>query len=325
MLPIRTILHPTDFSDCSRHAGDFAAKVAKDYRARLILLHVIEPAVHSPEIMSIAAGERRENAERELRGIERSYPDLRCDHIVVDGFAAREIVRASSEIGPDLIIVGTHGRTGLRRVVMGSVAEEVIRRAPCPVLTLKPTDVPTVDYEDWIADAMATAERREEQLDTMLDAELLSRSAHSSYAVTVERTLRTTNRWLRDVRMGLGERHCHHAFRVLRAVLHALRNRLSIAHVAMLGAQLPLFLRGVMYEGWDPFSKPDRHKADFVMEVTAELAPEPLEYPEEAIQAVFTALGNHLTRGEVAKLKRALPHGIRELWELRHEKPVGAT
>jgi uncharacterized protein (DUF2267 family)/nucleotide-binding universal stress UspA family protein len=300
----------------------FRGQVAKDYRALLVLLHVVEPPISSPEY---ALGERslkREKAEEELREIERSYPELQCDHIIVDGSAAPEIVRVSGEIEPDLIILGTHGRTGLRRVVMGSVAEEVIRRAPCPVLTIKPTDVPTVDYEDWIADAMATAARREQQLDAMVDAELLSRSAHSSYAVTVERTLRTTNRWLRDVRKGLSEEDCHHAFRVLRAVLHVLRDHLSLAHVTMLGAQLPLFLRGVMYEGWDPFSKPERHKSDFVQEVAAQLALDPLDNAQEAIQAVFAALSNHLTRGEVAKLRRALPYEIRELWEL--EKPVGA-
>jgi nucleotide-binding universal stress UspA family protein len=76
MLPIRTILHPTDFSDCSRHAGDFAAKVAKDYGALLVFLHVVEPPFSSPEH---AVGERpfqREKAEGELREIERSYPEL---------------------------------------------------------------------------------------------------------------------------------------------------------------------------------------------------------------------------------------------------------
>jgi nucleotide-binding universal stress UspA family protein len=190
MLPIRTILHPTDFSDCSRHAGDFAAKVAKDYRALLVYLHVVESSISSPENTLGERSMKREKAEDELREIERSYPELQCDHIIVDGSAAPEIVRVSGEIEPDLIILGTHGRTGLRRVVMGSVAEEVIRRAPCPVLTIKPTDVPTVDYEDWIADAMATAERRDQQLDAMVDAELLSRSAHSSYAKSV------MSRWL---------------------------------------------------------------------------------------------------------------------------------
>jgi uncharacterized protein (DUF2267 family) len=224
-------------------------------------------------------------------------------------------------------VLGTHGRTGLGRLVMGSVAEEVVRRAPCPVLTLKPTDMPTVDYEDWIAAAMATGERREPKLDKAIAPEVLSHAANASYAATVEHTLRTTNRWLRDVRRHLPEETVPQAFRLVRAVLHVVRDHLPVDQVASLSAQLPLLLRGLLYEGWDPTSKPERqrHKSDFVKEVNVQMAPEPLERPERAIHAVLMALGNHLTPGEVAKLQRALPHEIRELWELRHQKPVGAT
>jgi uncharacterized protein (DUF2267 family)/nucleotide-binding universal stress UspA family protein len=327
MLPIRTILHATDFSDCSRHAGDFAASLAKDYRARLVLLHVLEPPIHSPEIAAIALGEgsvMREQAEKELVRLETAYKDLRCERRITAGFAAMGIVHVAEEIKPDLIVLGTHGRTGLGRLVMGSVAEEVIRRAPCPVVAMKPTDMPTVDYEDWIAAAMATAERREQQLDKAMAPEVLSQAANASYAATVEHTLRTTNRWLRDVRLRLGEQHSHHAFRVLRAVLHVLRDHLSVDHVASLAAQMPLLLRGILYEGWDPTGKPEkqRHKTDFVAEVKAELAPELLDRAEVAIHAVLMALGNHLTSGEAAKLKRALPHEIRELWEIRRTEPL---
>jgi uncharacterized protein (DUF2267 family)/nucleotide-binding universal stress UspA family protein len=327
MLPIRTILHPTDFSDCSRHAGDFAASLAKDYHARLVLLNVLEPPIHSPEIAAIALGEgsvMREQAEKELVRLETAYKDLRCEHRLTDGFAAMGIVHVAEEIKPDLIVLGTHGRTGLGRLVMGSVAEEVIRRAPCPVVAMKPTDVPTVDYEDWIAAAMATAERREQQLNKAVAPEALSQAANASYAATVEHTLRTTNRWLRDVRIRLGEKHSHHAFRVLRAVLHVLRDHLSVDHVASLAAQMPLLLRGILYEGWDPTGKPEkrRHKADFVAEVYAALAPELLDRAEVAIHAVLVALGNHLTPGEATKLKRALPHEIRELWEIRRTEPL---
>jgi nucleotide-binding universal stress UspA family protein/uncharacterized protein (DUF2267 family) len=329
MLPIRTILHPTDFSDCSRHAGDFAANLARDYRARLVLLHVLELPIHSPKVPAIALAEGhvlRKQAEDELIRLKNAYKDLHCEQQLADGFAAMGIIHVAEEIKPDLIVLGTHGRTGLGRLVMGSVAEDVIRRAPCPVAAVKPTHTPTADYEDWIDAAMASPKQPTEPAEEAIAPEALARAANRSYAATVEHTVRATNRWLRDVRIRLGEKHSHHAFRVLRAVLHVLRDHLSIDHVASLGAQMPLLLRGIVYEGWDPSHKPEkhRHKTDFVSEVKAQLAPEPLDCPEWAIHAVLVALGNHLSAGESAKLKRALPYEIRELWEVQRTKGVAA-
>ena len=330
MLPIRNILHATDFSECSQHAADYAANLAKDYRARLILLHVIEPPIHSPETAAVAISDgsaMRAAAEKEILRLEDKYPDVRRDHIVTDGYAAAEIVSVANDIKPDLIVLGTHGRTGLGRLVIGSIAEDVIRRAPCPVVTLKPTDISTVDYEDWIAEAMAAGERREPRHGKDAAPEVLSQAANASYAATVEHTVRTTNRWLRDVRIRLDLEHSHQALRLVRAVLHVLRDHLSVDHVASLGAQLPLLLRGILYEGWDPTPKPEkqRHSADFLNEITAQLAPEPVDHPEKAVHAVLAALAEHLTAGEVAKLQRALPHEIRELWEVRGEKPVAVS
>jgi uncharacterized protein (DUF2267 family) len=169
---------------------------------------------------------------------------------------------------------------------------------------------------------MASPRQPAELGEESIAPETLARATNSSYAATVEHTLRTTNRWLRDVRLRLGEKHSHHAFRVLRAVLHVLRDHLSIDHVASLGAQMPLLLRGVLYEGWDPTGKPEkqRHQTDFVSEVKGQLAPERLDHAEGAIHAVLMALGSHLTAGEVIKLKRSLPYEIRELWEVRRTK-----
>ena len=72
--------------------------------------------------------------------------------------------------------------------------------------------------------------------------------------------MRTSNRWLRDIRMGLSEENQSRAFRILRAVLHALRDHLAVHQVASLGAQLPLLFRGIWYEGWDPSGKPLRQR-----------------------------------------------------------------
>jgi uncharacterized protein (DUF2267 family) len=110
-------------------------------------------------------------------------------------------------------------------------------------------------------------------------------------------------------------------------VLRVLRDHLPVDHVASLGAQLPLFLRGILYEGWDPTGKrvKSRHTKEFVEEVRAQCDVEWAIEPERAIHAVLTALGTHLTPGEVAKLKRALPNEIRRLWENRFEPPMMAA
>jgi nucleotide-binding universal stress UspA family protein/uncharacterized protein (DUF2267 family) len=319
MLPIRTILHPTDLSDCSRHAGELAANLAKDRDAQLVLLHVIEPSGLAPEL-GIALPDKtlRTAIDGELFELQRSFNGVRCEHVVAEGAPAAEIVRVAREIKSDLIVMGTHGRSRIGRLLLGSVAEEVVRRAPCPVLTLKPTDSQHwINYEDWISAVMAAPDAREPRGEMGISPENLLRAANAGYAATVEQTVRTTNRWLRDVRLYLGEEQGPHAFRLMRTVLHVLRDHLSVKQVASLGAQLPLLLRGILYEGWDPAGKPEKNRrmVDFVEEVKSQMFPEPLEHPERAIHAVLAALGKHLTAGEVAKLRRALPHEIRELWE----------
>jgi nucleotide-binding universal stress UspA family protein/uncharacterized protein (DUF2267 family) len=322
MLPFRTILYPTDFSDCSRHAGDLALHFAKEGRARLVLLHAIEPPNYSPDL-AIALADLdvlRASSDAELQEFQKLCQGVYCERMVAFGYPATEIVRVASEVKADLIVLGSHGRTGIGRLMMGSVAEEVIRRAACPVMVAKPSDVlEAPEYDDWVAAAMAPAMRRVDSSVRAAEPHAMSGRACAGYAQTIEHTVRTTNRWLRDVRIRLGDEHASQAFRLLRAVLHVLRDHLSVDQVASLAAQLPLLLRGILYEGWDPTGKPQklRHGAEFINEVKAQIAPEPIDQPEWSVRAVLTALSSHLTPGEVCKLKRALPHEIRDLWEAR--------
>jgi len=138
MLPVHTILHPTDFSEQSHHAFCLACSLARDYGARLILLHVVAPSVFAygegvfvtdSEGLSLEASEKLNHIE--------PGPAVRAERRVVEGDPIDEILRVAAENHSDLIVMGTHGRTGLRRLLMGSVAEQVVRRAPCPVLTVK--------------------------------------------------------------------------------------------------------------------------------------------------------------------------------------------
>jgi nucleotide-binding universal stress UspA family protein len=140
MLPIRTILHATDFSDSSSFAFRLACALARDYSARLIVLHVAAP----PPVVGYAEGimipepeEGLEELQVKLDEMQPHEPGVAVERRLVEGNSTTEILRAAQETHCDLIVIGTHGRRGLPRLLMGSVAEKVVRRAPCPVLTVR--------------------------------------------------------------------------------------------------------------------------------------------------------------------------------------------
>jgi nucleotide-binding universal stress UspA family protein len=139
--PLRTILHPTDASACSREAFRLACSLARDHGARLIALRVT--AV--PDLVyegygtpgsPLAEEEYVAEARKDVGELRPADPGLALERRVEEGDPAAEILRVAAEAGADLIVMGTHGRTGLRHLLLGSVAEQVVRKAPCPVLTL---------------------------------------------------------------------------------------------------------------------------------------------------------------------------------------------
>jgi nucleotide-binding universal stress UspA family protein len=141
MLPIHTILHPTDFSKPSEDAFRLAASLARDYGAQLIVFHVAPPAsVYGQVAVKIEAEDFHAKLWEEFRGLEKLDPRIRAVDLkseIEEGDAVPAILRKAEGTGCDLIIMATHGRTGVGRLLMGSVAEQVLRRAPCPVLTVK--------------------------------------------------------------------------------------------------------------------------------------------------------------------------------------------
>jgi nucleotide-binding universal stress UspA family protein len=140
MMKIRTILLPTDFSEPSAHARDLAGAIARDYCARLIVLHVKPPPVAVSGVMTPEPLDPPEHAaelRRQLDAWRPAGPSVLVEHVMLVGDEATEIIRLAEDEGYDLIVMGTHGRTGVGRLLMGSVAEKVLRRAPCPVLTVK--------------------------------------------------------------------------------------------------------------------------------------------------------------------------------------------
>jgi nucleotide-binding universal stress UspA family protein len=141
MLAIKTILHPTDFSERSDQAFGLACSLARDHGARVIVLHVLPPVVvHPGGVMTPEPGPYKEECWGQLRRRQPDDPRVPVEHLLAEGSPSEGILQAAREKGCDLIVLGPHGRTGLGRVLMGSVAEAIVRKAPCLVLTVKAPD-----------------------------------------------------------------------------------------------------------------------------------------------------------------------------------------
>jgi nucleotide-binding universal stress UspA family protein len=138
MLPVHTILHPTDFSQQSHNAFRLACALARDYGAHLILLHVASRPVigYAEGVFPIGLDEFLLEGRAKLAQLEPGS-SVFTERRVEEGDAVEAILRVAEEVHSDLIVMGTHGRTGLTRLLMGSVAEHVVRKAACPVLTVK--------------------------------------------------------------------------------------------------------------------------------------------------------------------------------------------
>lgn len=150
MIAVRRVLAPTDFSDHSKPAVKYAAEVAEKFGAELILLHVVPdlalvlPDAVMPMPVGTADMDSMLNAARE--GLARLAAELGLTRLnprfeVRVGSAAAEIVAAATDFKADLMCVSTHGRSGLAHLLLGSVAERIVRHAPatCPVLVIRPT------------------------------------------------------------------------------------------------------------------------------------------------------------------------------------------
>ena len=136
----RKILYPTDFSTAAEAVLPEAVALARDRNAVLVILHVQEPAVAYCESGVNYYALSQPNGEmltKMLREVVPPGEGVRYEHRLAVGNPAEEIVRIARKEHVDLIVMGTHGRSGLGRLVMGSVAESVLRQAPCPVMTCK--------------------------------------------------------------------------------------------------------------------------------------------------------------------------------------------
>lgn len=145
---LKQILVPVDFSECSRKALQYALPLARQFNAGLILLHVLQPYVPIAEMPSQEM-ESLEDARRDLEEVQAEAGTTVVSRVEVRrGAPHTQIIDAAKELDVDLIVISTHGRKGLTRVLLGSTAEKVIRHAGCPVLVVR-----EVEHEFVAADA----------------------------------------------------------------------------------------------------------------------------------------------------------------------------
>jgi uncharacterized protein (DUF2267 family) len=132
-----------------------------------------------------------------------------------------------------------------------------------------------------------------------------------------ETTVQATETWLKDIMELMGWHDRQRAYHALRLVLHAVRDRLSVYQAAALGAQLPMLVRGLYYEGWHPANKPvkERKHDEFLAQIDKDYKDDWCVDPEQVVRAVLQVLASHVSPGEVRRVKAALPAAIRSLWE----------
>jgi nucleotide-binding universal stress UspA family protein len=149
MIKLRRILVPTDFSDSARHASHYAIAFALEFKAEIVLLHVVEtiavgyasdlfPVPMAEAFLEISTYARNELAKlaEEIRGKGVTVRE----NVIVQGKPVTEILRVARDEKVDMIVLGTHGKGVLDKALFGSTTERVVRKAPCPVLTCRPSD-----------------------------------------------------------------------------------------------------------------------------------------------------------------------------------------
>jgi nucleotide-binding universal stress UspA family protein len=140
---LKKILVPIDFSECSRKALRYAIPLAKEHNAAIMLLYVVPTQYAVGEYGGIdyasLEADMRATGDQQLAtmAVDEVRGQVRADTVVRAGSPMAEIIEAAKSLSADVIVISTHGHTGLKHVLLGSVAEHVVRRAPCPVLVVR--------------------------------------------------------------------------------------------------------------------------------------------------------------------------------------------
>jgi nucleotide-binding universal stress UspA family protein len=145
MIAFKEIVVPTDFSEHSLRAIDYGVDIGEKFSSHITLVYVIEPLLQAADLTWTTVDfeelnkAHRESAEKQLKQIVagRIPKGTPCDSTILFGKPFVEILKYAEEENADLIVMATHGRGAISHILMGSTAEKVVRKAPCPVLTVK--------------------------------------------------------------------------------------------------------------------------------------------------------------------------------------------
>ena len=145
MIKLKRVLVPTDFSDSAKHAFTYGVSFAREYKAELVLLHVVENLTvgYASDLFPVPMAEVFQEisgyAKTELAKLaeEAKQKGVAVTELVAQGKPSAEIIRYAADNGVDMIVLGTHGKGMLDQALFGSTTERVVRRAPCPVLTVR--------------------------------------------------------------------------------------------------------------------------------------------------------------------------------------------
>ncbi len=146
MINIKNILCPVDHSDCSKEALKYAVSFAMKDHSKLYLLHVIDIRAFDESINAMTTQIPDDETLKQLKTKlldcipEEIRDDMDVEALVVQGIPFVEIISTAKKNDVDMIVLGSHGRTGITHMMMGSVSEKVVRKAPCPVLTVRKSD-----------------------------------------------------------------------------------------------------------------------------------------------------------------------------------------
>ena len=154
---IKKVLVPIDFSDYSKNALKYAVNFTKQFNAELLLIYVVEPVLYPPDFSMGQIAIPSVDFEMDKRAVEeldkldkQEIPnEIKVRSVVKTGKPFIEIIETASEENIDLIIIATHGHTGVEHILFGSTAEKVVRKAPCPVLTLR-EPIKGFDFRDGL-------------------------------------------------------------------------------------------------------------------------------------------------------------------------------
>lgn len=135
-MEIRKILCPVDFSEPGKYAFDYACAIARHYGALLEILHVAEASAYAEDLLPPGQISYEESLQKHLKQWVQQA-ECQAETHLMTGIPYIEIVKRAEEIHADMIVIGTHGRSGMKHLLIGSVAERVVRTASCPVLTVR--------------------------------------------------------------------------------------------------------------------------------------------------------------------------------------------